>query len=244
MKNKKNSISLLTLSIVFLFFGLFVILFSTRDILSNYYCIYNSRIILNNQSVKEENKVCSCKQGKVLCVNKTKGDNNKIDDSKDGFTQKGLSFKAEYLTNIISKEIDSLPLKTKFESIEQNDKTTKIVINSVQMCKKDLTIAPQYGLYKYEDNRLILQNNVNTVSSIFDTQCVVKAIFEITDLDIDIQRGIELLFTDQSGYYTTANVCVYNSKLYNSGDKYYALDKCNICTCVNGTTQCTEISCY
>ncbi len=223
--------------------GVFVILFSVRDILANYYCIYNSRLVLNNQSVEDNDKVCNCNAGKILCINKSNNGDSKIDDSKDGFTQKNLTFEAEYLTNIVSKEIDNLPLKTKFESIENSDKATKIVINSVQMCKKNLNIAPQYGLYKYENNQLVLQNNVNTVESIFNTPCVVKAVFEIKGLDIDIEKGVELLFTDQSGYYTAANVCVYNSKLYNSGDKYYALDKCNICTCVDGVTQCTEKMC-
>lgn len=243
MRKKKKSLFLLTITLLFLILGVFVVIFSARETISSYICLYNTRIVKNNEMFELEDQVCRCSNGKVTCVKKD-GDKSQIfgDEIKE-FTQKNLVYKSEYLTNIVSTEIDGLPLKTKFTSIDSSDGQIRISINSVQMCKKDLTIPPQYGMYRFENNQLILQNNVNTVSSIFSTPCVVKVIYQIKNLPIDIENGVELLFTDQSGYYTTADVCVYNSKLYNQGDKYYALDKCNICTCSDGLTKCTENKC-
>lgn len=190
-----------------------------------------------------DEQVCRCSKGKITCIKKDGEESMLVGDEVKVFTQKNLVYKPEYLTNIVSEEIDGLALKTKFTSIDSLEGQIKISINSVQMCKKDLTIPPQYGMYRFENNQLILQNNVNTVSSIFSTPCVVKVLYQIKNLPIDIENGVELLFTDQSGYYTRADVCVYNSKLYNQGDKYYSLDKCNICTCVDGKTKCTENKC-
>ncbi len=240
-KSSKKKIELMLLAIVFTFVGIYIALFSYREALIGNGCYVNGKLYESESEVDgyEDGKICFCDDGKVKCNEQGK-ETDSSDLSLEDFIRKSLNFSYRYVSDGISSDIAQKPLQTQFRSVKSIEKGIEVVLEQGQLCTKDGKAPVQVGLYNATGNTLTVLLAVNTVASIYTQPCTVSATFRISPIDLELSSGFKLQYMSEDGALVPAQVCIYNSRLYNDGDNYSAIDSCNLCSCDNGISRCSN----
>jgi hypothetical protein len=182
---------------------------------------------------------CTCSDGKVLCTEVVQTETDS-ELKVENFTRDNLTFSSKYITTGVSSELGAAPLNTVFESINSESGSIEVVLEQAQLCTQAMEAPVQIGMYHVSKNSLTLLLIVNSATSVYTEPCTVQAVFDISKLKLDPKDGFRLQYRSETGEIVLANACIYNSRLFNNGDKYKAVDECNICSCDNGISRCSN----
>jgi hypothetical protein len=232
---------LMLISLFFVASGSILIWYMLRSAFVGNSCVADQGSVADGERLQgyKEGFDCTCVKGKIVCteVVQSEVDNDlQIED----FRRDNLDFEARYVTAGASDEVAFAPLGTVFRGVSSRTDSVEVILEQSQMCTADMEAPVQIGMYHASKNSLTLLLIVNTVASVYTQPCTVRTTFNISDIDLDPKSGYRLRYRNEGGEVVSANVCVYNDGLFNNGDKYEAEDACNICTCDNGISRCTN----
>jgi hypothetical protein len=226
------------ITVIFLGIGISIIYFSINRIVNNGTCKFNNVKYEKGDEVigYKDGELCNCEDGSIVC--------SKITDTSDlqnanKFTKDNLIFSAKY-TKPESGSIEILPLRTKFTSISILESSVEIVIDQGQVCSSDNRAPIQVGRYMLNGNTLTVSNSVNTSPSLYTTPCIVTMSFKISKIQLTKITDLKIIYENDTGQTLPATLCYYNSRVFGDTDVYSSIDKCNICTCENGVSKCSN----
>lgn len=231
--------SLILISIAFTVLGLFTIISASRGALAPGACFKDFKFYQNGSIVSEnDNQSCYCSKGEVLCSSMEKDSSDPALTVND-FIRSNLTFEAKYFSSGVSADLLGKALGTSFSSVVTGDSKIDVQLTQSQLCTADGKVPSQIGLYNFRGNTLTLMNVVNTIESVYVLPCTVTLTYKITKLDTAVIDDFNLIYQTEEGDKSVADICLYNSKVYNDGDNYISADKCNLCRCVEGVSRCS-----
>lgn len=244
MENRSDRISLILLSMVFVLVGGFTIIAASRGALFPNMCLKDFKVYSSGDLISEsEDRECFCLGGKVVCSEK-EGVQENGDLEISDFIRSNLEFEYKYFSAGVSSELFQKPQATSFTSIVTAKSAIEVQVQQAQLCSESGKPPVQIGLYNYRDNTLTVLNAVNTIESIYKVPCTVTLVYKISKFEISNVEDFKLVYRSESGESISADVCLYNGNVYNDGDNYVSMDKCNLCRCVEGISRCsTEKKC-
>ncbi|KKR06168.1 MAG: hypothetical protein UT34_C0001G0208 [candidate division WS6 bacterium GW2011_GWF2_39_15] len=238
MQTGKQQIFLIIFSLFFLIFGVFVVISALRGSVSTKFCISGLSFSKDGDLISEiDGKQCYCTNGKVVCSKVAVDESDKPLVVSD-FLRSNLTFEAKYLSTGLSNDLVAKPLGVVFSTINTSRNTVEIVLKQSQLCTAQRDIPTQIGMYNYRKSTLTLLNVINSLESLYTVPCTVSLTYKINGLDVREVSDFKLVYQSEDGQRDIADVCLYNSNVYNNGDNYLAEDSCNVCRCEGGITKC------
>ncbi|MCC7289888.1 hypothetical protein IT417_01390 [bacterium] len=235
---RDNRFVLLVVTMLFVFFGGFLVYISLDKVLGINSCKFNDQSFAAGSEIPgyKQGFTCNCEGGEVTCV---KVDTDTAKPTLDKFTRKNLTVKPKYLVGGLKDTLDSFVLKTRFVSVSTKAKSIDITIEQHQKCSADSRIPIQVGMYYLTKDTLYITNVINNSPTNYVLDCTVSVHYRITDWDYD-GRDLDIVYLDDSGQIEKASLCYYEKNIYANGDIYSASDKCNICSCQDGVSKCSN----
>jgi hypothetical protein len=226
MKQKwyANWLIIITLCLLFSSFGVFYL--SIKNDISVTRCIYGDNL--------DHNCICNV-NGEIIC------EDEEIEEGKvvsNDFVSSNLEFKYDFL-NFIDLNT-SIQDSVEFKDISHIQGGLKITIERISLCSEQQKAPSQLGLYKLEENGLILTTATNLTDSSFYISCITENTFFIPDFPTNLSEDFQVLYQDDLDVIYMANNCVYEGFLRNSGDVYNSKEKCIICKCISGENSCQK----
>lgn len=239
MENSSQRIPLILLSLLFVILGIFLIISISRGYLLPNKCLRDFKVYSVGGLVsKEGDRSCYCTSGKVVCsVNKDDSSASKLQISD--FSRNGIDFSYKYFSSGVSSELLSKKLGVSFRSVVTSSKSISVEVIQSQLCNEKGNPSVQIGMYHFEGSTLTLLNVLNDIAEVYTEPCTVSLTFNIKDLEVKSIKDFRLAYMNEEGQSVDADVCLYNSEIYNDGDNYISEDKCNLCRCVGGVSKCS-----
>ncbi len=232
-----QKIWLVCVTLIFVLVGLVIVWYSGTSLFLGSNCWYEGKVVSAGTIFSKGDSECGCNEGKILCE---KIDSLERDEELEveDFTRDNLQFNTRYITSSVSSQLEVAPLKTMFTSIRNLENGIEVVLHQAQLCSNDSTPPVQIGMYHASEASLILMIIANTAPSLYTRPCTVEATFTITDFGYNPAANYALSYRNEPGTIMKANICSYNGRLFNHGDRYEAIDRCNICMCDHGISRC------
>lgn len=234
-----QKIWLFFVTILFIIVGVSIVWYTGLSIVLGSRCLHEGRIIDVGTIVSKGDSECTCFDGKLLCervIDPEKDSELEVED----FTRENLEFSTRYVTNTVSSQLEIAPLKTTFTSIRNFENGVEVVLQQAQLCSDNMTPPIQIGMYHASETSLVLMIIANTAPSLYTKPCTIEATFRITNFNYSTDNTYALSYRNEPGQLARANICSYDGRLFNHGDRYEAVDRCNICSCDHGISRCSN----
>jgi hypothetical protein len=191
---------------------MFVVTF--RDQFGLKKCVYGNSEYGVGQTIPGEPKCYCNSKGVVVC------DTQEIDE-----TGVEISDYSSDDINFSSKFLNLLDVKSNFQKVRFSDVTStqdglKITVERLSMCSDSGELPPQIGYFLFSDSDLYLTTSTNLLAGSFGSECMVSNTFVINTT----QSISKIYYQAEDKELFSANICVFNSKIYNIGDAFVGED--------------------
>jgi len=214
-----------------------VVLFTTlqREQETNV-CVYKGIEYSVNDPVAEYEggRDCICSSsGDIVCKEEELG------MSYEDFVNENMSFTYSF-RNYLDKDQPDL-VDVKLVDIQYDGSLLRIVIEREELCGDFNETPTQVGMYKLEEEGIVLTAITGRDESIYNRVCLIGNIFEIQSITLADKSGFSISYQNDLGNMTDFRVCLANGNIYTSGDVFKDLESGNICTCLGPEVNCEEL---
>jgi hypothetical protein len=200
------------------------------------FCVYEGVEYSVNDPIPEhksgEDCVCS-NSGDIVCKE------DELSMSYEDFVNEAMSFSYSF-RNYLDKDQPDL-VGAELVDIQHKDGLLRVVMERESLCG-DFNEAPvQVGMYKLEEDGIVLTAITNRDESIYSRVCLIGNIFEIQDISLTDKSRFSVSYQNDQGNMTNFRICLANGNIYSNGDVFKNPKSDGICTCLGPEVECEDI---
>jgi hypothetical protein len=201
------------------------------------FCVYEGVEYSANDPVPEykEGEDCYCSNsGDINC------DKEEVGMSYEDFVNEGMAFTYSF-RNYLDKEQPELVGAELVDIQYREDSSLRVVIERESLCG-DFNEAPvQAGMYKLEEEGIVLTAITNRDESIYSRVCLIGNTFEIQNVSLSDISRFSVSYQNDQGNMTNFRICLANGNIYSNGDVFKDSEDSSICTCLGPEVECEEL---
>lgn len=231
---QRNWLLLITFILVLSSLG---ILFTTlQGDLETDFCIYEGVEYSVNDPVSEYegDKDCICsRSGGIVCKE------DEYSMSYEDFVNEDMSFTQSF-GNYLDKDQPNLE-DVRLVDIQYNGSSLRIVIEREALCGDFNETPVQTGMYKLEEEGIVLTTITNRDESIYGRVCLIGNTFEIQNVTLADKSRFSISYQNDQGNMTNFRICLANGNVYSNGDIFKDSESNSICTCLGPEIECEQL---
>ncbi len=200
------------------------------------FCVYEGVEYSVNDPVPEykggQDCICS-NSGDIVCEEEDLG------MSYENFVNDDMSFRYSF-RNYLDKDQPDLS-GAELVDIQYKDSLLRVVMERESLCGDFNEPPVQAGMYKLEDEGIVLTAITNRDESMYSRVCLIGNTFEIQNVSlVDISR-FSVSYQNDQGNMTNFRICLANGNIYSNGDVFKDSENNSICTCLGPEVECEEL---
>ncbi len=227
---------LLLITFVLVFSALVILVTTLREDLKTESCVYKGVEYSVNDPISEyeDGKDCICSNsGEIVC----KEEESSM--SYEGFVNESMSFTYSF-GNYLDKDQPNL-VDAKLVDIQYNNSSLRIVIERETLCGDFNETPVQAGMYKLEEEGIVLTAITNRDESIYGRVCLIGNTFEIQNIILADKSRFSVSYQNDQGDMTNFRTCFANGNIYLNGDVFKDSESNSICTCSGPEFECEQL---
>lgn len=212
--SKKWSPNWLILFTICLFFTALTMFFvSYREQFGLKKCVYGGEEYFAGQNI-DGSPHCYCdEKGQVVCEEYEV----ELDFTEINYINTDLEFTSKFLNFI-----DPLTVieSVRFVDVGGSDTQLRIIVERFSFCNQFEDLPPQMGFYAFDNGELFLITKTNLIAGEYNEPCIVSNTFVIEGR----QEIDGIFYQAEDGRMVSADICIFNNQVFNSGDAYVGDD--------------------
>lgn len=231
---QRNWLLLITFVLVLSSIG--ILISTLQEDLKRESCVYEGVEYSVNDPVSEYegDRDCICSSsGDIVCKEEELG------MSYEDFVNENMSFTHSF-RNYLDKDRPDLA-GAKLVDIQYDGSLLRIVIEREALCGDFNETPVQTGMYKLEEEGIVLTTITNRDESIYGRVCLIGNTFEIQNVTLADKSRFAISYQNDQGNMTNFRICLANGNVYSNGDIFKDSESNSICTCLGPEIECEQL---